>query len=620
MVYNPVDATLSWISQKYGVNDFMLRYAICLLGSFPFNAILKRLPDRRINLKCFFIISVSMLYLFGVLNLYKGFQTLFISTMFTYVITRFYRSSFMPHLNFMFLMGHLAFNHLHAQFLNSSKHETVDITGSQMVLVMKLSAFAWSYYDGVFEKDKDSLSAYQKSRAIEKHPSLLKFLAYAYFYPSLLTGPSFDFADFDSWLNCEMFHDLPEKKKPRRRLHPEQRRQIPKNGKLALWKVTQGLGWMYLSAVAPNYISVDYMLDFKKFNQRSFFYRINYMYFLGMTFRFKYYAAWTIAEASCILCGLGYNGYDSKTQTIKWNRVQNIDIYTVEMAQSTRELLEAWNMNTNKWLKNYVYLRVAKKGKKPGFRSTLFTFLTSAFWHGTRPGYYLTFATGALFQTCGKIYRRNFRPMFMAEDGVTPLPFKWIYDAICFYVIKLAFGFMVQPFIILDLKQSLQAWGSVYFYIHIGILITFFLFKGPYAKQVIKFCKSKQPKEKAIIKKKKLEQEIASSSASLGDILSEKLAYEEKHPKELEMNLGIPAIDTYKMEEAKEAWAEFRKDYNDWREKNGLEIEEENLSIAFSRFKDELASASADSNIGGKRKMSFSEYSPKPARENENQD
>ncbi|QLL35039.1 hypothetical protein HG536_0H04150 [Torulaspora globosa] len=616
-IYNPIDTTLRWISQKYGINDFMLRYALCLLGSFPFNAILKRLPDRRVSLKCCYITGVSMLYLFGVLNLYKGFQTLFISTMFTYVITRFYRSSFMPHLNFIFLMGHLAFNHLHAQFINASNSDTVDITGSQMVLVMKLTAFAWSYYDGSCEKDKNSLTDYQKSRAIEKHPSLLEFLAYAYFYPSLLTGPSFDFADFDSWLNCEMFHDLPEKRKPRRRLHPGQRRQIPKNGRLALWKVIQGLGWMYLSAVAPKYISVDYMLDFEKFNQRSFFYRINYMYFLGMTFRFKYYAAWTIAEASCILCGLGYNGYDPKTQTIKWNRVQNIDIYSVEMAQSTREMLEAWNMNTNKWLKNYVYLRVAKKGKKPGFRSTLFTFLTSAFWHGTRPGYYLTFATGALYQTCGKIYRRNFRPMFMAEDGKTPLPYKWIYDAICFYVIKVAFGFMVQPFIILDLKKSLQAWSSVYFYIHIGIAITFFLFKGPYAKQVIKFCKSKQPKERSIIKQKKLEQEIATSSASLGGILSEKLAYEKKHPKEVEMNLGIPAIDSYEMSDAKEAWEEFRNDYNDWREKNGLEIEEENLAIAFNRFKEELRSASADPTTGVKRRMSFSEYLPKPTPETE---
>ncbi|QLG74367.1 hypothetical protein HG535_0G02510 [Zygotorulaspora mrakii] len=620
-MYNPVNEGLVALGEKYGINDFILRYAICLLGSFPLNAILKRLPDERINLKCGYILGVSLFLLFGVLDLYKGFQTLFISTIFTYVTSRFYRSSFMPHLNFMFVMGHLAFSHLHAQFFNEQNGDTIDITGAQMVLVMKLTSFAWSYYDGSYTKDEDfaELSEYQKSRAIRKHPSLLKFLAYAYFYPTLLTGPSFDFADFDSWLNCEMFRDLPESRKPKRRLDPTKRRQIPKNGRLAFWKALQGLMWLYLSLSAPKYVNTDYMLDKSKFEQRSFFFRINYMYILGTTFRFKYYAAWTIAEAACILCGLGYNGYDSKTQTIKWNRVQNIDIWHVEMAQSTRETFEAWNMNTNKWLKNYVYLRVAKKGKKPGFRSTLFTFLTSAFWHGTRPGYYLTFATGALFQTCGRIYRRNFRPMFLSKDGKTPLPYKWVYDAICFYVIKLAFGYLVQPFIILDLGKSLQAWKSVYFYIHIGVAASLFLFRGPYARKIIKFCQSKQPKEVALNEQRKLEKEISASSASLGGILSDKLAYEKKNGSELQMNLGIPEIDLSNIDDAKKEWNEFCEDYYDWRDKNGLAIEEENLAKAFKRFQREFASRSDDKKTE-ERRMSFSDYSPHPFAGDKKQD
>lgn len=46
---------------------------------------------------------------------------------------------------------------------------------------------------------------------------------------------------------------------------------------------------------------------------------------------------------------------------------------------------------------------------------------------------------------------------------------------------------MVQPFIILDLKPSLMVWGSVYFYVHIIVAFSFFLFRGPYAKQVTEF-------------------------------------------------------------------------------------------------------------------------------------
>ncbi|CCH58751.1 hypothetical protein TBLA_0A09670 [Henningerozyma blattae CBS 6284] len=622
-MYNPVDAFITALSDMFNIDAFIFRYALCLLGSFSFNAILKRLPDEKIRWKCIYIILVSLFYLFGLLSLYRGFITLMISTSFTYFITRFYRSRFMPHLNFLFVMGHLAISHIHSEFFVPNASQIIDITGSQMVLVMKLSAFAWSYYDGAIASkfEYDQLTDYQKSRAIKKHPSILKFLAYTLFYPTLLTGPSFDFADFDSWLNCEIFKDLPDLKKPKNRFNPSKRRQIPKNALLAFAKVLQGLLWMALSIAAPSVVSVKYLLNKNLFMQRSFFFRIHYLYLLGFSFRFKYYAAWTISEASCISCGLGYNGYDKKTQKIKWDRVQNIDIWGVEMAQSTHQSFESWNMNTNKWLKNYVYLRVTKPGQKPGFRATLFTFLTSAFWHGTRPGYYLSFATGALYQTCGKFFRRNIRPIFLAEDGVTPLRFKWIYDAICFYVIKLAFGYLCQPFVILDFKDSINAWKSVYFYIHFLVILVFFLFRGPFSSQFIKFLKSKQPKEHALIRQKKLEKDISESSGALGDILKAKLEYESNsssattnnfssssstanHIKK-DMNLGIPPFDMSEWGNPKEEWEEFRQDYIDWKTKNGLEVEEQNLKKAFDSFMLELKENAKPLN---QRKMSFSGY------------
>lgn len=310
MMYNPIDTGITVLAERIGVSNFILRYATCLLGSFVFNIFLRRIPDKKVNLKCFFITSVSLFYLFGVLNLYQGFQTLFISTTFTYLITRFYKSRFMPFVNFAFVMGHLALNHFTAQFYDDEGPEAIDITGSQMVLVMKLTAFAWSYYDGSYAKDHkyEDLTEYQKLRAIKKHPSFLKFMAFAYFYPTLLTGPSFDFEDFEKWLDGSLYDDLPPTKRSKKG-----KKQMPKNDGLALWKALQGLGWISLSMIAPNYITTSYMFG-SEFSSKSFFFKIHYFFFLGLTYRFKYYAAWTIAEASCILCGLGYNGYDSKTQ------------------------------------------------------------------------------------------------------------------------------------------------------------------------------------------------------------------------------------------------------------------------------------------------------------------
>lgn len=615
MVYNPIHAKLEQLSANCGIDEVTLKLAICLFASFPLNGILKRLPDNNIRLKCYFIVAISAFYIFGILNLYDGFTTLFISTIFTFVVTRYYQSTFMPYVNFVFIMGHLAINHMYAQFYATYDPTKIDITGAQMVLVMKLTSFAWSYYDGTLA-DKKDLTEYQLSRSVSRHPSLLKFMAYAFFYPSLLTGPSFDYADFESWLNCEIFRDLPESKKPRRKWNkdPNLRRQIPKSAGVALVRIAQGIFWLVLTFLIEDYVYTDYIFTDEFINVRSFFYRIHYLFLLGFSYRLKYYAAWTISEASCIVCGLGYNGYDTKLNKIEWNRVQNIDICRLELAQNTHESLEAWNMNTNKWLKNYVYLRVAKKGSKPGFRSTLFTFLTSAFWHGTRPGYYLTFATGALFQTCGKLYRRNFRPIFLAKDGKTPLRSKIIYDVISFYVTKISFGYLVQPFVILDFKKSLYGWKTVNFYIHIGILITFFAFKGPFSKQFTNWLKSFQPVQIELKRQKKMEKEVAATSGTLGSVIADKHEFERDELEgELEhaMDLGIPSVsfDKEQFDNAREDLHEFRRQYEEWRNEKGLEVEEANLRRAYENFTKQLQPQH--------RRMSFSDYSPTPIRKKE---
>lgn len=608
-MYNPIDAKLQELSASSGIDEVTLKLAICLFSSFPLNAILKRLPDQKIQLKCYFIVAVSAFYIFGILNLYDGFRTLFISTMFTYGVTRFYQSRFMPYLNFAFVMGHLAVNHMHAQFYADYDETKIDITGAQMVLVMKLTSFAWSYYDGTLA-DRKFLTDYQQARSISKHPSLLQFLAYAFFYPSLLTGPSFEYADFESWLNCEIFRDLPESKKPRRKWakDPNKRRQIPRSSGVATVKIIQGVAWLVLTFLVKDYIFTGYVFS-DIFPTKSLLFKIHYLYLLSVTYRFKYYAAWTMSEASCIVCGLGYNGYDKKTNKIKWNRVQNIDIWRLEMAQNTHESLEAWNMNTNKWLKNYVYLRVARKGSKPGFRSTLFTFLTSAFWHGTRPGYYLTFATGALFQTCGKFFRRNFRPIFMDKDGKTPLKSKIIYDIITFYVTKIAFGYLVQPFIILDFGNSLYCWKTVYFYIHFGIFVTFFSFKGPYSKNLVKWLKSMQPAHIEAKEQKEVETEIKQAGGTLASIIKEKHDFEKEEEflvLENDMDLGIPSVnfDLDKIDEARKDFKEFMDQYDSWRKEKGLEVEEQNLRRAYQKFSEEFYPT--------QRRMSFSDYSPTP--------
>lgn len=73
-----------------------------------------------------------------------------------------------------------------------------------------------------------------------------------------------------------------------------------------------------------------------------------------------------------------------------------------QLATNLRDAINNWNIGTNQWLRMVAYERVPKK------YATFLTFSLSALWHGFYPGYYLTFASGALIveaaRTVSKIY------------------------------------------------------------------------------------------------------------------------------------------------------------------------------------------------------------------------
>ncbi|KAH8830963.1 hypothetical protein DL96DRAFT_1679214 [Flagelloscypha sp. PMI_526] len=68
------------------------------------------------------------------------------------------------------------------------------------------------------------------------------------------------------------------------------------------------------------------------------------------------------------------------TKQIQQEGAANVDILNLEFAPNFKIILDSWNMKTNVWLRECVYKRVTPKGKKPGFRSSMMTFGTSALW------------------------------------------------------------------------------------------------------------------------------------------------------------------------------------------------------------------------------------------------
>lgn len=318
----------------------------------------------------------------------------------------------MPWIGFVFLMVHMSVNQLARQFANDPS--SVDITGAQMVLVMKLSAFCWNVADGTLPEDQ--MSDFQKDRVLKELPSLLDYAGYVFFFPSLLCGPAMDFAEYRWWLDLSMF-EVPATADPAKKPPTRKKRRIPRSATPSMWKLATGLVWVLCFLNFSGWYNTDLLLD-DSYMTYSLPRRLWVLHMTNFTARMKYYGVWSMTEGACILAGLGYNGFDPVTGKVSWNRLSNIYPWGVESAQNTRAYLENWNIKTNLWLRHYIYLRVTPRGKKPGFRASLATFTTSAIWHGFYPGYYLTFVLASFIQTVAKSKFSHFAPKGFRVDKI----------------------------------------------------------------------------------------------------------------------------------------------------------------------------------------------------------
>lgn len=101
-------------------------------------------------------------------------------------------------------------------------------------------------------------------------------------------------------------------------------------------------------------------------------------------------------------------------------------------------------------------------------------------------------------QNVAKKLRRQLRPFFFTPDLKHPLPAKRLYDLYGFLATQSSINLLAAPFLILEFSGSIHVWKSVYFYVHIAIL----LIEGLFAAGLEKYLRQAQKKraEKAGLK------------------------------------------------------------------------------------------------------------------------
>ncbi|KAI6035589.1 MBOAT, membrane-bound O-acyltransferase family-domain-containing protein [Pisolithus orientalis] len=448
-----MDALLVPLAAALGASVDQIKLVFCLLVAYPLGSVFIRIPASQPSLKHLFNVLVSAFFFIPVLNLPSGLAQLLASILGTYFIAANVKGPMMPWIVFAFVMGHLTINHLIRAFYELS-YETFEITGPQMVLTMKLTTFAWNVWDG--RRPAEDLDKWQLQKRVTKYPSLLEFLGFSLYFPGILVGPYIDYASYSSLIDGSLFKAHPEPKKASRRIIPNGRKRV------AYRKMVVGLLFLGAFVVLGPKFHFGIALTPWFLNQ-GLLKRIVIFQFCGFIERCKFYAVWTLTEGASILTGHGFTGYGPSGESL-WEGAANVKIQTIELPPNFKVLLDSWNINTNVWLRECIYKRVTPKGKKPGFRSSMLTFLTSAFWHGIAPGYYLTFLFGGFITAAARRCRSGFRPLVLPSLGAPTTTAKRVYDLIGSIASILLLNYAATPFMLLTLTYSLEAWRRLHWY------------------------------------------------------------------------------------------------------------------------------------------------------------
>uniref|UniRef100_A0A8R1HUP9 Uncharacterized protein n=1 Tax=Caenorhabditis japonica TaxID=281687 RepID=A0A8R1HUP9_CAEJA len=367
---------------------------------------------------------------------------------------------------FAFAMGYLVL--IHAYRWMYQKTYCLDVTGSMMVAVGKVTLLASAIHDGMGRNEND-LTAGQKRDAVKNIPSILDFTSYMFNFQTIICGPMNHYATWSDFLDVK---HVPKNEKTGKPYDPTSTAVQKFQGAMVFTIV-----YTFLSPYFPMSLISD-----PKINQYNIVIWWLISVIASTVHRLPYYFAWTITDAICNISGFGYDGIDEKTGDAKWSRTTNVRPMKVELGQNYKEMVDNWNIWTVAWLRRVVYERADEKYR------TFAVYVTGAMWHGLAVGYYMSFLSSALFTLSAATFRRCMRHRFLDNPN-----HKLIYDIVGILASKFLIGYIHWPFYVMNFWPSLFMYRKLYMMPHwIALFIYFYLpnICPPQAKSVSIMSKS----------------------------------------------------------------------------------------------------------------------------------
>lgn len=264
------------------------------------------------------------------------------------------------------------------------------------------------------------IKMYYLARDYNQNTTKKSALIYTFLVPGILAGPVASFTEFLS---------IKEKKSTI---------SGTKN-------VLKSLIFLILFSQMRAFLTINTILSNERFISRVFL-----LVAFTIFNRCKYYFAWTFSFGCFQLIGYSF---------------RNVHPLRAEFSTSVKELLGAWNVYTNIWLKDSVFVPLKKFGF---FRASFATFFVSALWHGINPNYFLTFLTISV-----AVPLLNFNSSKVSLRFGVRIGNVFSFLQTCLFIAYCSVAFMV-----LNLFETVEIWKCVWFYGHFYMILSlpFYLF------------------------------------------------------------------------------------------------------------------------------------------------
>lgn len=349
-------------------------------------------------------------------------------------------------------MGHLLYGYVIVML--SNEVHPVCWTIPHCVLVLKLIGIAYNLYDGT--KDQIELNEEQKETCISKLPSFFEVMGYSYHFGTVLAGPQFSFMRYQKFVSGKLF------------LWPAS----PGSFIAGVSRLCLGIGYASLYSILNRWYPLSYIIG-SEYDEKGFLAKLFIMTIIGKVALWRYIVVWLFAEGSCIMTGISYK-LKKRNGSVDWSGVNNVHLLQFESAFSLQSLVYAFNVNTNYWIKCYVYKRLKWLGNRQ--LSFVLSLLFISLWHGIWPGYLFNFSFEVIVLTAEKqlvsVARHRLGIVMNELPWLLYLPIV----VVLYLLMNVILMYPVMMFMLLSWSACWKFMKSVYFFGHLAAGIWFILY------------------------------------------------------------------------------------------------------------------------------------------------